>query len=521
MQINSFNELPGFIKWFLVLAAIYLPVLICFLIMLQRESGSDLHDFLKPFNFGKRFGILKRSIASKSWLMRLCSWCLMFMLPLVYVIALVYLYFGMVTLDFGLSIWDSQRKQMGIPGNQAELQARYDQMTADENASARLQAILTQTRESDRTDLFRALASGGNRPVVAARLSGVEKKQLKDSVAPQRSLITELEELARREAPLKNPITFQGLETDLRHLAAVRNASQMLVLGVLDDLANPKPGYDPVPSLRASFMLARSLENEPILMSKVVQYAILGATVEGVELVLNNSSLLPLQLNQLRTELEWAAEHTSLTNALLGELVIGWGMFDLKGAALRELAQKRLPEVAEAVDWNSIDHRWRRERNADKFAFLQTMSSLRAQLDLPLAQRLPQLSSHQTMVESLLTKERFVAMLAVPNYEDVVLRESKIQGNLRSALVAVAIRQHEGAKQVTINDLSVLVPEYLAAVPADPFGGGGPMSHRTIPGWHLVYSVGINRQSESGMLADRRFKLAGDDSGVYVSSAIK
>jgi preprotein translocase subunit SecG len=132
MQINNFSDLPGFVKWFLVLAALYLPVLICFLIMLQRESSSDLRDFLRPFNFGKRFGILKRSIASESWLMRLCGWCMIFMLPLVYAIALVYFYFGVVTLDFGLSILDSQRKQVGIPGNQAELQVRYDQMTADE-----------------------------------------------------------------------------------------------------------------------------------------------------------------------------------------------------------------------------------------------------------------------------------------------------------------------------------------------------------------------------------------------------
>jgi hypothetical protein len=196
-------------------------------------------------------------------------------------------------------------------------------------------------------------------------------------------------------------------------------------------------------------------------------------------------------------------------------------MFGLRGAALRELAQERLPRVAEAVDWNAIDHRWRRKRNADKFAFLQTMSSMRAQLELPLAQRLPQLYSHQTMVESLLANERFVAMLAVPNFEDAVLRESTIQGVLRSALVGVAIRQYEAAKQVAVNDLSVLVPDYLAAVQTDPFGGGGPMSHKKIPGWHLVYSVGINRQSESGMLEDRRFKLAGDDSGVYVSTALK
>ncbi len=112
-------------------------------------------------------------------------------------------------------------------------------------------------------------------------------------------------------------------------------------------------------------------------------------------------------------------------------------------------------------------------------------------------------------------------MIAVPNYEDAVLREAKAQANLRSALVAIAIRQYEAAKKVRVSDLSVLVPEYLAALPADPFGGGGPVSHTTIPGWHLVYSVGINRQSESGMLADRRFKLAGDDSGVYVSSALK
>jgi hypothetical protein len=432
------------------------------------------------------------------------------------------IWFGIITLDMGVAIMASHPRSLGVPDNQMELQARYDQPPADVVASARLQSILLQTREADRTDLYRELLSGGgNRPVIVTRLSAAEKKRLKDSVTPQREVIAGLVELARRDVTLKHPITFQGMDTELRHLAAVRNASQLLILGALDDLASATPMYDPAPSLRASFMLARSLETEPLLMSKVVQYAVLGATVEGVELVLNNSSLMPLQLNALRADLERAAEHTNLTNTWLGEFAMGWEMFKLKGDALRTLAQKRAPETVATVDWNAVEHRWRRARNADKFTFLQTMSSLRGQLDLPLDQRLSLVSPHQNFVDSMGAQRRFVSMIAVPNYEDAVLREAKAQANLRSASVAIAIRQYEAAKKVRVSALSVLVPEYLAALPADPFGGGGPVSHTTIPGWHLVYSVGINRQSESGMLADRRFKLAGDDSGVYVSSVLK
>lgn len=520
MPIEVFSHMPWFLKGFLLFAVPYLVVLICYSVLLQRDSPSDRHDLWSMFTFVRKFAIVRRTMTSDFWLMRFCSWYLMICMPIAYLIWPLVIYFGVFTLDMGASVVSGLERAAGIPSSQMELQARYDQRPADDSASTRLQSILLRTRDSNRRDLYRSLVSGGNRPVIATRLSASEKQQLRDSVAPQRDVVVELVELARLEPVLKNPITFQGMDTELRHLAAIQNAAHLLVLSVLDDFADPEPGADPVATLRASFMLARSFENEPILMSKVVQYVVLSATVEGIELVLNNANLLPTQLNRLRTELEAALTQTSLEPAMMGEQVLGITMFDLKGADLRDLAMKRQPAMADSVDWNIVDRRWQRARNADKMNFLQTMRSIREQLGRPYPQRLSLFSSHQSVVDTALAKERLISTVAIPDYEDAILREANAQAFLRCAQLAVAIRQYEAAKIVRVDDLSVLVPEYLATVPTDPFGGGGSVSHKTIPGWHLVHSVGINRQGESGILANRQFKLAGDDPGVYVASTL-
>jgi hypothetical protein len=70
----------------------------------------------------------------------------------------------------------------------------------------------------------------------------------------------------------------------------------------------------------------------------------------------------------------------------------------------------------------------------------------------------------------------------------------------RTAIAAVAIerfrRAHAGEPPAT---LAGLVPEYLAAVPVDPFSGQ-PLSYRRTADSHVVYSIGQDRADGGGGL---------------------
>jgi hypothetical protein len=70
----------------------------------------------------------------------------------------------------------------------------------------------------------------------------------------------------------------------------------------------------------------------------------------------------------------------------------------------------------------------------------------------------------------------------------------------RTAITVMAVERYRRARNGEAPaSLSDLVPEYLAAVPLDPFDGK-PLKYRIAPDSYLVYSVDINRIDDNGAL---------------------
>jgi hypothetical protein len=71
----------------------------------------------------------------------------------------------------------------------------------------------------------------------------------------------------------------------------------------------------------------------------------------------------------------------------------------------------------------------------------------------------------------------------------------------RSARVALAIERYRRDNEGRLPDsLSMLVPTYLASIPADPYSGG-PLRYRTMPGAYTIYSVGDDGRDDRGDLS--------------------
>lgn len=71
---------------------------------------------------------------------------------------------------------------------------------------------------------------------------------------------------------------------------------------------------------------------------------------------------------------------------------------------------------------------------------------------------------------------------------------------LKLILAEAAVRQYLLERGEPPESLEVLVPEYLARVPADP-NGDGPLKYRRTDNGYLLYSVGINGRDDGGVRA--------------------
>jgi len=100
--------------------------------------------------------------------------------------------------------------------------------------------------------------------------------------------------------------------------------------------------------------------------------------------------------------------------------------------------------------------------------------------------------------------DRAVGFLS-PNWGLVELRAylptaGRVIAVRRVAIATIAVeryrRTHDGAPAPA---LDALVPEYLTAVPDDPFTGK-PLLYRVTPNYYVIYSVDRNRTDEGGLL---------------------
>ncbi len=88
----------------------------------------------------------------------------------------------------------------------------------------------------------------------------------------------------------------------------------------------------------------------------------------------------------------------------------------------------------------------------------------------------------------------------------------RYRAELRCAAVALAAERYRRTAGHWPEHLDDLVPQCLAAVPADPFDGQ-PLRVRRLPDGLVVYSLGPDRQDDGGKLDRTRPGAAGTDVG--------
>ena len=383
----------------------------------------------------------------------------------------------------------------GYPTNGSQLNAWYSSVPDSDNAAllytngfALLEAGKSNTPALKSFDSVTL-------PLRTARPAAKLQIQLSQILVTQSNTLEWLHR-ARRLSQSRYPLDLsQGINAMFSHLGPLKECARLLAIEALEELDRGEPRRA-VASVQASFALARSLAREPALISQMVRWRTGAITWRSLERALNRAALAPADLEALRTDLTAADQPDDLARGLAGERVMGIPYFRLDLLFLLENPENRpdlLARTAAAFGRASGFF----ERDLAFFLDFMHAAVAAAQLSAPESGRVARRISAR-LTE---TEKRFyiVSRLLLPSLKKVFDGQQTHQAHLRTAQTALALERYRLAHPGQLPAaLAALVPQFLPAVPSDPFDGQ-PLRYQLLRQGYAVYSIGSDAKDDGGI----------------------
>jgi hypothetical protein len=398
---------------------------------------------------------------------------------------------------------DAIRKQ-GYPATLAEMNEWYEWPPDFDNAALYYTNALAKIGGA--TNQLHKLASDDSLLPTRGKLFTEEERiALISDLASNRALIAPFYATnipTRSRYPIDYVLGFNML---LPHLQQVRAGTRMLaVLGMLHFQNNdPDQGIE---SFVAAGRLTRTLQNEPVFISQLVECANWAIICKKLEWSLNLKQLSSEQLKILQDMIK-SAETNSFYRGLVSEQAAGLDLFD------NPRSQKALGNFTLANGSGSpTEDRLKCEAlvgllktsglfTRDKRFYLHTISNAIAVARLPLPERY---TASQAINFAPPNRFYVVSGLLLPALGKCYARDATRAANMRITKTALGIERFRAANSNSLPaTLTELVPAYLDGVPDDPFDGKSLRYKRLTLGY-VVYSVGSDLQDNGGKEYDKK-----------------
>jgi hypothetical protein len=288
----------------------------------------------------------------------------------------------------------------------------------------------------------------------------------------------------------------QGFATLLRHLNPVRQAARLLSLEAIRDTEQQKP-QEAVESVVVSLGVARSLNQEPVLISQLVRIACQGISLDSLERILNRMPLTEEQLAKLAAALEGSEDPQAMTRAFVGERCCGAGFFEGARSGKFSLQEIGSPDS----QWLSIRplsalYRASGLLELDEEKYLDFMEQYVKATQLPPPENMAAASA---VVDETNQVPRWcvVSRMLLPALDKALVKAVRCDAKIRDAQTAIAVERYRLANGKLPDRLGELSPTFLPAVPADPFDGK-PLRYKPLAKGYVVYSVGEDREDNGG-----------------------
>ena len=411
-------------------------------------------------------------------------------------------------------------KSVGLPTSGAELNNWYSKVADKQNAALVLTQALGLLRNypdmrSNDVRLFKL-------PERGHRLSTEQAGLLRGYVGMNSSAI------ARADQAINLPESRYPIDcslcanTPLPHLRWLRDLAFLNQYKAM--LAIDTTGMeDPSSAITTILGLARTLDDEPIVLSQLVRTRIIKIALLTLERTINS-----LRLNSgAMTTLVDVFSRTEATNrmarAIIGERAIYASYFRM---SYEESLRITGPENDEDHDLMAPLPRKRPfalrltgffER--DFRHFLTAMETNIALASLPPPRNLAA-DKGFAQATAVAQKRLYIASSSVlSGLTGVVAREVEGVAYLRLARTALAIEQFRNKQGRLPAGLEELKPHFLAEIPADPFDGA-PLRYRQLPKGYVLYSVDRDGHDDGGREKPER-KKASDKSSYDITFTVE
>ena len=402
----------------------------------------------------------------------------------------------------------------GQPVTLAELDAFYAAVPDADNAAPPLLEAISGWRSVTDTNLPTSnLGPGYPRRGVSwpAPVLAAARAELASNTVPLAGLHAALSRpRSRYPVDLRN-----AANTLAAYFGPVKQVARMLTLEARF-AAETGDAVRATSALLASLKAARTLGDEPLLISYLVRIADNAIAVEGAEGVLSRIPLTGPQLEQLQQAFVLAESPDHFGRAFVGERCLALEHFTMP-------ASKLLPLLTGAAGAPAnTSSGWQGFAEAS-FWQLYTVSGIKGHDCAYYLDRMDELieTGARPRTEMLDRQERFgrevrrlqtqrsgilrpFSRLGLPAFGTVSAKELRSVTTLRCAQTAMAVERWRLAHGDALPPaLEALVPQFLAAVPIDLMDGK-PLKFRALAKGYVVYSFGEDGLDDGGLPQNER-----------------
>ena len=403
-----------------------------------------------------------------------------------------------------------QLRADGYPITLEELNELYAQVPPAENAAIILEeAVGVHKRPGDDVPIVGINAQTLKRGEAWSDTSKLAAREFLEANAEVRSRLS----IATQKSGCRFPLDLtEGHSVRLPHLAKMKAFAQMLAVEAELAMEEDRPEAVAQPLLDG-LIIAEFLNPEPLLISQLVRIASLAIHAKSLERILNRGSINETDLSRLQEGFANVHDATLFPYAMAGEFAGGLSVFHLSTDELSGLmgAFQTAPAATEKVmlwAYGSLGF-----RAADEAFYVRHMDKVLRSSELDGLKRIEIMREIEndfiTGLHTAFRLDRLLSKLLIPALFKATQKEIRIQSLVRLAELSCALEryraQHDNALPPS---LDVLVPEYISAIPEDPWDEK-PLRYRRLtdsPGY-MLYSVGEHQTDDGGLVRLERVKI--------------
>jgi hypothetical protein len=390
-------------------------------------------------------------------------------------------------------------KTAGLPSNGEELNQWYASVPDSDNAALVMTQAFSLLVKFD--DARSNVIASFKPPPRSQAPSADERKLLADYVRLNNAALAKAHEALALPQSRYPVDTRFGNYTLLPHLAKIRELARLEDYQGLLQTCEGRPS-EAAAATRNILGFARTLEEEPLLVSQLVRVACLSIARGSLERTLNATALDTNALQKLARSFDSAHATNRMARALIGERAMYAPMFRMSWANIRQLVNVDSPESADAsappVPGKSpwfLRATGFLERDLNFY-----LGAMQTNIDFALksAPENLQITNLSPKIEQEAVRKKYIlSAMTLPALSRVILREAESEAHVRLACTAIAIEQFRSANKKLPASLEDLAPKYLGAIPLDPFTGQ-PLRFKQLPRGYVVYSLDKDGRDDGG-----------------------